>query len=258
MVTKDNISQEQSSSGSQSIPEGLSVTWRAITQKGLTGKQNGDAFCVEAVETRAGLRYLLAVADGEGPNHGGAEASQSALDAIKGDLLARRRRIADFLVEAAVQRANKGILNLAHIQPALADMQTALALVIMERDYGLIGYAGNCRLYRSRGDDLELLTGRCSPALGAGRVVDINVTHERLVKGDSYLLCSDGLWRNIPADKIAVLMGTGDTGASCEDLVECALRAGETDDVTAILFRIASVPAGKKAVTALSWRGIPK
>ncbi|MDO8578360.1 MAG: protein phosphatase 2C domain-containing protein [Dehalococcoidales bacterium] len=258
MVTKDNISQEQSSSGSQSITEGLSVTWRAITHKGLTGKQNEDAFCVEAVETRAGLRYLLAVADGEGTNGAGAVASQTALNAVQSDLLSRRRRIADFLIEAAIQRANKGIFNLAHTQPALANMQTALALVIMERDYGQVGYAGNSRLYRLRNDNLELITSLCSRGMGTERSADINLKHERLVKYDSYFLCSDGLWKNVPEGNIAALLGANDIGESCEELVECALKAGATDDITAILFRIASIPTGKKAISPLSGRGIPK
>ena len=176
----------------------------------------------------------------------------------------------------------QSILRIAHAQLQLSNMQTALTVAILVKDYLMVGHVGNCRLYRVRNNHIDLLTkdhtiandllqshvvspeeawqhpGRyqLTRSVGAKPFLHIDLTREEMVKGDSYLLCSDGLWANVLHDDIAIVVQRSDTGTACEELIELALRAGAQDDVTAIVFRVISVPA-KRPAPSFSWRGVP-
>jgi protein phosphatase/serine/threonine-protein phosphatase Stp1 len=56
---------------------------------------------------------------------------------------------------------------------------------------------------------------------------------DRLVPGDRFLLCSDGLCKTLPEDEIAGLLGAGD-GVAPQALVDAALAARVSDNVTAV------------------------
>jgi len=57
---------------------------------------------------------------------------------------------------------------------------------------------------------------------------------DRLVPGDRFLLCSDGLCKTVPEDQIAELLGTHDGVSPTEILVAAALALQVTDNVTAV------------------------
>ena len=59
-----------------------------------------------------------------------------------------------------------------------------------------------------------------------------------LERGDSLLLCTDGLTKHVTDERIAaVLGGTGNAEMACRELVNSALEGGGTDNVTAIVAR---------------------
>src|SRR5699024_7806868 len=54
--------------------------------------------------------------------------------------------------------------------------------------------------------------------------------------GDRWLLCSDGLSGMVSAETIERIMaGTEDLGTCAEDLVDLALRAGGSDNITVVI-----------------------
>jgi protein phosphatase len=62
-----------------------------------------------------------------------------------------------------------------------------------------------------------------------------------LVGGDALLLCTDGLTKHVPDERItAMLMEPGSATSACDALVAAALDAGGTDNVTAIVARMQS------------------
>jgi protein phosphatase len=69
-----------------------------------------------------------------------------------------------------------------------------------------------------------------TPALG---LVD-------LVPGDTLLLCTDGLTKHVSDETIAEILGrSGSAEAACRALVDAALAEGGTDNVTAVVARMA-------------------
>jgi serine/threonine protein phosphatase PrpC len=224
----------------------LSVSWHAITPSDCL-KQNETIYCADTFEARAGQRYLFAIADGERMCSGVPVAGRTALDIVRADLLSRRRRITDFTMADAVQQANRAVFNLAHTRPELANIKCELSIIILERDFGLIGFVGSCRLYKSRNHKLELVTGRSSGSLGASRIAEVYVSHQPLAKGESYFFCSQGIWENVPEEKIGDLMTAENYDESGKQIGDFSSGFGAVG--AGIFFRINSVPVGKQKRT---------
>jgi len=56
---------------------------------------------------------------------------------------------------------------------------------------------------------------------------------DRLVPGDRFLLCSDGLCKTLPDETLADLLGSSD-GVSPQVMIDAALAANASDNVTAV------------------------
>jgi PPM family protein phosphatase len=134
-----------------------------------------------------------------------------------------------------------------------------------------IGHVGDSRAYRLRGAEFLQLTddhslvaqqvreGRmteaeaeASPlknvlmrALGVDSAVDVEVDEEIALEGDTYLLCSDGLTRELSDAQISgVLVETPDAQRSADRLIDLANQAGGGDNITAIVVRVGGKSAG--------------
>jgi serine/threonine protein phosphatase PrpC len=264
----------------------VTVTWRVITHKGLVRSQNEDAHYVahrvEAeTESESASRYLFAVADGLGGHRGGAIASRMALKSVKDEFLNWHGGAADRLVSRALQHANQEVFIAAQSEPELFNnMQTTLTVVALEQDSLAIGHVGDCRLYRVRNGNIELLTrdhtmandllkihlisqeqaqqhpGRhqLTRSIGGEPFLHIDIIREQILPYDTYLLCSDGLWSELSHEDINIAIQESNIGTACEKLVGLALKAGAPDNITAILFRIETI--GEQAASPFSLRRI--
>jgi protein phosphatase len=261
---------------------GVIVRWRVITHQGLMRSQNEDAHCVAhtvevKTESESASRYLFAVADGLGGHRGGAIASRMALKSVKEEFHKWHGGGADRLVDRALQQANQNVFCVAQSDPELFHkMQTTLTVVALDNDSLTIGHVGDCRLYRLREGRLELLTrdhtmandmlqihlisieqasqhpGRhqLTRSVGGEPFMKADITRERTQPGDTYLLCSDGLWSELTPEDIQVTIRENDVSSACDKLVRLALRGGAPDNITAIMFRIETI--GTRASRPLS------
>jgi serine/threonine protein phosphatase PrpC len=85
-------------------------------------------------------------------------------------------------------------------------------------------------------------------ALGVDPVVEVDLTEVPLMEGDTVLLCSDGLTRELSDAQIAAVLGerrNPETAAG--ELVSLAKRAGGGDNVTVIVLRCVAKPRGTLA-----------
>jgi protein phosphatase len=82
--------------------------------------------------------------------------------------------------------------------------------------------------------------------------MNAEIQREQTLPGDTYLLCSDGLWSELSEEEILTTMQENDVSAACEKLVRFALRGGAPDNVTAITFHIEMI--GSCAASPFSWR----
>ena len=207
---------------------------------------------------------LFVVCDGIGGVAGGEIASQTAVEAFIEHLsmVAEPQRSVK-TVTRAVCAANRRVQSLGSHDRSLHGMGTTLVgLALCGPQKAAIVHVGDSRCYRWRQGALTRLTedhsliaeqvrmgviteeqAEVSPmrnvitrAVGTRRAVAAEVQMVEVEVGDVFLLCSDGLTRELPDPAIAVLLGRG---VSLEErnaaLLDAALRAGGRDNVTALL-----------------------
>jgi PPM family protein phosphatase len=237
-----------------------SVFCRAVTHRGLVRLHNEDAFCFLSRENRA----LFAVADGLGGHRGGAIASQMAIDTIKTEFGKWNGKGNDHFVTKVIQSANLEIYNTAQSHPELFSMQTTVTVAALEKDSISIGHVGDCRLYRIRDGHVTILTKDHSQAaellrlhlispeesrqhpgrhqltrsVGSSLFLRVDLVKEKVKPGDTYILCSDGLWSEVSNDDIKAALLGNNLEKSLEELVGMVLNAGAPDNITGVMFRI--------------------
>lgn len=268
--------------GEESPPSpGSSVLWSSITHRGMVRSENEDALCIEiGVQGSEPSRYLFAVADGLGGHQAGATASRLALKVIQEEFRQWPGGAKDRFVSKAMRYANQQVYSAANSTPELFKMQTTLTTVVLEQDSLTIGHVGDCRLYKVRGGRIELLTrdhslandllqlhlitpeqawqhpGRhqLTRSVGADLFLRIDLIRQQVEPGDTYLLCSDGLWSEVAPENIRETIQKNDINSACEEFVELVLKAGAPDNISGIIFRINKVQ--KQPSSSFSWRTI--
>jgi PPM family protein phosphatase len=174
---------------------------------------------------------------------------------------------------SAIRLANQEIYQAAQDADGKSGkgMGATIVAVRFLEDRACIAHVGDSRAYLFRDEQLSQLTedhsfvaeqvrrgiitleqaGRSrmqnvlTRALGVEQNVDVEVTEELLREGDTYLLCSDGLFRELSEPQIAGILQEA-TGAqeAADSLVEQANHAGGGDNITAIVLRYAPKAAG--------------
>ena len=235
------------------------ILCRAVTHRGLVRLRNEDSFCVLSKESH----HLFAVADGLGGHRGGSIASKMAVDTIQSEFEKWDGKHGDRFVTKAIQNANQEVFSTAQSHPELFSMQTTATVIVLEKDSLSVGHVGDCRLYRVRDERVTVLTKDHSQAaellrmhlisaeasqqhpgrhqltrsVGSSPFLRIDLVKEKTKPGDSYILCSDGLWSEVFDNDIKKALSEKDIENSLEELVGKVLKAGAPDNITGILFR---------------------
>ncbi len=215
---------------------------------------------------------LLLVADGVGGGPaGGKRASTLAVNSLTTYLLntmdwffrLRQDREEQFLGElrAALEYCQERIRAEATRIPERRGMGTTLTMAYLAWPRLYVVHAGDSRCYLLRGGRLQQLTrdhtlagqppGRDAPEENGGprwgRVLwnvvggssdelTVEVYRADLALGDTLLLCTDGLTKQVPDTMIARLLAADvPSTETCRQLVEEANRAGGADNVTVVV-----------------------
>lgn len=233
----------------------------AVTDRGRKRPSNEDAF---GFSLEAGV-YV--VCDGMGGAAAGEIASSLAVDEILRLLKGRKQESESHLpaaAEDAVTAANEAIFSRAQRNHRLNGMGTTLVVMATQDQHVWILNIGDSRCYRMRNGKLEQLTrdhslveeqvrlGRMTPrealnsplknvitrALGTQLQVTPDIFELEAEAGDIFLLCSDGLTRELPDGTIQSLLNC-DLGldAMAARLVDAAKKAGGHDNITCMLVR---------------------
>ena len=206
---------------------------------------------------------VFAVADGMGGAPSGDVAAQTAVSAVRvaDEHLDTRAPLADQL-HAAVVAANHEIRVRAHAEPECAGMGTTLTAVAVSAGQAWVAWVGDSpallvrngvgeklvaehSLVRQLVDwgELDAREARDHPqrnvitrALGPRARVRVDMTVAAVHPGDRLVICSDGVTGALDVAAIADLVATAaDTAEACERLVDRAVGAGASDDVTALV-----------------------
>jgi protein phosphatase len=219
-----------------------------MTHPGLLRESNQDSF-VERVD--AGL---WAVADGMGGYSDGDVASRLACDSVAA--VAAGLSLDDTIAAVArgIGQVNGKLFRAATrtVDPVVSG--TTIVVFAAQGDACVVLWAGDSRVYRLRKGkltrmttdhtvaaelDLGLEAGEADHAItravGGGSSLTLDARRDRVERGDRYLLCSDGLSRELRDDEIAPLLAKGEVDFSATALVAATLRAGARDNVTVVV-----------------------
>ncbi len=168
------------------------------------------------------------------------------------------------MLRDAVSDANHLVFSQAASDSRLHGMGTTLVALLVQGDKVWVAHVGDSRCYRYREGSLEQLTrdhslvdeqvklGQLtreeadrSPlrnvitrAVGSQRSVSTEIGEVEAAPGDLFLLCSDGLTRELPDARIeTILKQTEELDVICQRLIDAANDAGGRDNVTCVVVR---------------------
>ena len=230
-----------------------SFTWRsaAATSQGNVRGHNEDA-----VLDRPDVG-LWVVADGMGGHNAGDVASSMIVQAFAE--FARGASPSAQLndVEDRLRAVNERLYRTSLDSQAGMSGSTIVALLAFER-HCLSIWAGDSRVYRSREGSLEQITHDHSEAqelrdgghgalpealasnvitraVGGSQELFLDVELRELRNHDRYLLCSDGLYRELSDADMAHHLTGNDPEGACKALMKQALSGTCSDNVSAIV-----------------------
>jgi len=213
---------------------------------------------------------LWAVADGMGGHMAGDVASQTIVDALA--VVEHSPRLSVFAdrVEQCLQAVNAKLCQLAEQDAGEGQIigSTIIALLASENRC-IYQWAGDSRLYRYREGKLEQLSrdhsllddlsvqgllspeqmadpGRCdiiTRAVGAADLLQLDRSECEAIAGDLYLLCSDGLDKELKREEIETVFRENPKENVAAILIEQAEERGARDNVTVIVVEVSVDPS---------------
>lgn len=239
----------------------VSVVAAGATHVGKKRKHNEDAIAMLASHD------VYVLADGMGGYAAGEVASQMCVDAILrayrtgqfgGEPIEGLPPRGDELVRA-IQTANAEILQESRSNEARSGMGTTVvaARFVPARQRVYIAHVGDSRLYRLRNDELVQLTAdhtlgaqgvtgpaaqKLSRAVGVFDEVEVDLNIDVPEVGDTYLICSDGLFKMVHELRIVeILAEQPDPQRAADMLVEEANARGGKDNISVLVIRVGDV-----------------
>jgi protein phosphatase len=251
---------------------GVVIDFAELSDPGLdpTKQINEDA----SGHAETALGHLAVVCDGMGGHSAGREASQTAVRTI---LESVRRASPEtppgVALERAIEEAGRAVYAVGGAAPAgLRPGSTCVALLVHARG-AEIAHVGDSRAYRVRGNEIERLTrdhslvqelvdsGSLSPeqaaqhpeankitrALGIAPEVAVEARSEPLplLRGDTLLLCSDGLTDLVTDQEIRDVVRRrlpSGTAMVCRELIALCNSRGGHDNSTVLVLSVVEMP----------------
>ncbi len=164
-----------------------------------------------------------------------------------------------------VKLANLRIYETAARDMRYKGMGTTIVSSLVDKDTIYVGHVGDSRVYRMRDGNIEQLTRDHSlledykeakpdmteeeernfphknvitRALGMRETVQVDIRAHKILPGDHYLLCSDGLSGMISDPQILQIVDEAATLKECvASLVDAANRNGGTDNITSLIIQ---------------------
>ena len=187
------------------------------------------------------------------------------------------------LLRGNIQKANASIFHAAQSQPQYAGMGTTIVSGLFYDNRVAVGHVGDSRMYRLRGEVLELITkdhsllqeqidsgmisvedarlsrnkNLVTRAVGIDAELEPEIHMYEVMVGDIYLFCSDGLNDMVEDDDIrsTIYALQSNLPLAVDQLIQMANDNGGRDNVSVILVKIKggfAVPRGWLA-KMLSW-----
>ena len=235
-----------------------------LTDPGCVRSQNQDAYQMEQLDRGT---VLCVVCDGMGGAKSGNVASSLALDVFVQEVCRTWKsgmdtEKIDQMLEAAVKLANFTVYDQAQQFEEFRGMGTTLVAAVIQNKTVTVINVGDSRAYCVSRDGIRQLTvdhslvqmmvqrGELTPeqaktypgknfitrAIGTESVVEGDLYHLDVERGDSILLCSDGLSNIVDDQEILFEVVHGvNKQYCCQHLLDIAKNRGAPDNVTCVM-----------------------
>lgn len=238
------------------------ITWTSAAATDVGGKRkiNEDALLARP---EAGL---WVVADGMGGHSAGDVASNAIIHPLQN--IERPETLPDFVeaVEDALLSVNRQLRDYAQNELGGRTVGSTVVSLLLSQRTGVCLWAGDSRLYRLRGGQLSRISRDHSAvqelvesgaitqseadrhpksnvitrAVGGGEVLYVDSAVFAPEAGDTYLLCSDGLYNEVSDDNIRRKLAL-DLEEAVQRLVDEALHNGGRDNISVVVVKVAGV-----------------
>ena len=238
-----------------------------LTDPGCVRPQNQDVYQIEKLD---GSTVLCVVCDGMGGAKSGNVASSLAADVFVQEVRRNWKhglsdeRI-DQILQSAVKLANFTVYDQARQFEEFNGMGTTLVAALIHGKKAAVIHVGDSRAYAITRDGIRQLTkdhsvvqmmlerGELTPeqarnypgknlitrAIGTEGIIQSDLTHLTLEKGDSLLLCSDGLSNTMDEQEILFEVVHGvNKQYCCQRLLDIAKNRGAPDNVTSVFILV--------------------
>ncbi|MBO5892017.1 MAG: Stp1/IreP family PP2C-type Ser/Thr phosphatase [Oscillospiraceae bacterium] len=235
-----------------------------LTDTGSVRPQNQDAYKIEQLDKNT---LLCVVCDGMGGAKSGNVASNLAVDVFVEEVkntwaTGMNQEKTDQMLEAAVKLANFTVFDQAMQFEEFNGMGTTLVAVLIHEQEVTVINVGDSRAYLVGRNGIRCLTkdhslvqmmvdrGELTPemartypgknyitrAIGTDTLVESDIFHLDVERGDSLLLCTDGLSNLMDDQEILFEVVHGvNKQYCCQRLLDIAKNRGAPDNVTSIL-----------------------
>lgn len=239
----------------------------AITDIGNVRAQNQDAYRIQQLDRNS---QLFVVCDGMGGAKSGNIASALAADVFAQEMQHNFHpsmdvSTADQVLERAVKKANFTVFDQAQQFPEFSGMGTTLVAALIRGRHVTAVNVGDSRAYRITQEDIRRITvdhslaqlmyqrgeltaeqlrdfpgkNYITRAVGTEAMVQCDLFHQELERGECILLCSDGLTNVVDEQEILFEVVHGvSKDTCCQRLLNIAKNRGAPDNVTAVLVQV--------------------
>lgn len=232
-------------------------------------KENQDS--AAAMDTKSG--FLMVVCDGMGGAKGGKTASTMAVETILNEVANSEQKAPERILTDAIKKANAAIYSCGQSNPELQGMGTTVVAILIDKERATVAHVGDSRVYQIRGKSRVFRTfdhsmvfelvrrGRISEeqarlsaesnvilrALGTKPDVDVEINRNLpYIKGDRFLLCSDGICGAVTDSEVCRLIRVDKSVEKTVEIITQRIddigfnNGGRHDNLTAALIELHS------------------
>lgn len=245
-----------------------------MTDVGCKRTGNEDSFFV------SDDMKLYVVADGMGGHQAGEVASRVVVDTMKSymerfmdgsdveeldDTDKVLTREANRML-AAIRLANRSVYSISQAKEACRGMGSTVSAVWFTEDSFVAANVGDSPIYLIQGDSIEILSvphtvlaeqaslagddevkidekfrHMLTRGMGVSDTVDADICENQCYKGNTFVICSDGLSDKLSPEEILTVVQDEKPEKACSRLIDMAKERGGEDNITVIVVRVKKI-----------------
>ncbi|MBU1171288.1 MAG: protein phosphatase 2C domain-containing protein [Proteobacteria bacterium] len=223
---------------------------------------------------------LYVVADGMGGHQAGEVASRVVIETMKSymerfmdgahveelnDTDSVLTREANRML-ASIRLANRSVYSISQAKDACRGMGSTVSAVWFTQDSFVAANVGDSPIYLIQGDSIEVLSvphtvlaeqasmagndkfkidekyrHMLTRGMGVSETVDADICENQCYKGNTFVICSDGLSDKVLPDEILDVVKGEKPDRACSRLIDMAKERGGEDNITVIIVRVKKV-----------------